>query len=68
MSKTLLINACVRPESRTLVLAKHALDRIGGEIVEINLEQENIQPLNYELMQQRDALLEAKDHGADMLK
>ena len=44
--KTLFVNACVRPESRTKILADHLLDKLGGEIEEVNLEKENIQPLN----------------------
>ena len=63
--KTLFVNACVRPESRTMVLAKHVLDKIGGEMEEVNLEKEKIQPLNYETMQQRDALLHAEEKGAE---
>jgi len=66
--KTLFVNACVRPESRTLKLAKHVLEKLGGEYAEVNLEKENIQPLNLETLQQRDALLNAKDFDAPMLK
>ena len=28
---TLFINSCVREESRTLILAKHLLKKLGGE-------------------------------------
>lgn len=65
--KTLFVNACVRPESRTLKLANHVLNKLG-DYTEVNLEKENIQPLNLETMQQRDALLKAKDFDAPMLK
>ena len=66
--KTLFVNACVRPESRTLKLAKHVLEKLGNEYTEVNLEKENIQPLNLDTLQQRDALLNAKDFDAPMLK
>ncbi len=68
MSNILFVNACVRPESRTLRLAKHVLSKLDGEVQEVNLEKENIQPLNLETLQQRDALLNAKDYDAPMLK
>ena len=65
---TLFVNACVRPESRTLKLAQHVLNKLGNEYTEVNLEKENIQPLNLDTLQQRDALLNAKDFDAPMLK
>lgn len=68
MSKILFVNACVRPESRTLKLAHHVLEKLGGSFDEVNLEKENIQPLNLERLEQRDALLQAKDYDAEMLK
>ena len=58
MKKTLFINACVRPESRTRMLAQHALDRMGGEITEVDLGKENIEPLRLELLELRNALQE----------
>ncbi|MBQ7223746.1 MAG: NAD(P)H-dependent oxidoreductase [Erysipelotrichaceae bacterium] len=52
--KVLFVNACVRPDSRTRQLAQYYLDRMQGEIEEINLERENIQPLNSHTLAQRD--------------
>ena len=37
----LFINACVRPESRTAELTRHPLDRLDGEITEVDLYKEN---------------------------
>ena len=34
----LFINACVRRQSRTLILAKRLLDTLDGEIKEVRLE------------------------------
>ena len=42
MEKILFINACVRENSRTLELARCILDKLNGEMGEINLEQENL--------------------------
>ena len=66
--KTLFVNACVRPESRTLKLAKHVLEKLGNDYTEVNLEKENIQPLNLETLQQRDVLLKEQKFDAPMLK
>ena len=53
----LFINACVRKDSRTLVLAKNVMKDMSGEIVELNLNSENIELLNTELLEKRDSLL-----------
>lgn len=39
MGKILFVNACVRPESRTMILAKHVLSKLDGVIEEVNLER-----------------------------
>lgn len=57
MMSILFINACVRENSRTLVLARHILKDMPGEIVEVNLNQEAITPLNRELLEKREVLL-----------
>ena len=63
MEKTLLIDACVRPESRTRLLAQRVLNRLDGKLETVNLERENIQPLNYERMLARDEAV--KNEGGD---
>lgn len=55
--KTLFVNACVRKESRTLELAKYLLNRLEGEVTQINLQQENIEPLKEETLAKREELL-----------
>lgn len=67
MDKILFINACVREGSRTLALAREVLSRLEGRVEEVNLEKENIPPLNGELLAKRDKLLAAKDYGDEML-
>ncbi|MBE7019226.1 MAG: ACP phosphodiesterase [Ruminococcaceae bacterium] len=44
-NKILLINACVRPQSRTTELSWHLLNRLDGEITEVNLYKEGLLPL-----------------------
>ena len=44
-NKILFINACVRPESRTRELSRHLINRLDGEITEVNLYKEDLLPL-----------------------
>lgn len=53
----LFINACVRENSRTLVLAKNILSNMSGDITEIALDRENLVPLNRELLRKREQLI-----------
>ena len=53
----LFINACVRDASRTLVLAKHVMKNMSGEITEVNLNLEDIAPLGAESLEYRERLL-----------
>ena len=46
MEKILFINACIRPNSRTLELANHVLNTLSGEICEVKLYDEDLAPLN----------------------
>ena len=51
--KILFINACVRPESRTMKLSRHLLNRLDGEITEIDLYKEELLPLYNEGIEKR---------------
>ena len=53
----LFINACVRENSRTLVLAKNIIKNMTGEITEVDLSLENIEALNAELLEKRERLI-----------
>ncbi len=55
MEKILLINACVRPDSRTYELTRHVLSKLDGQVEEVRLYDEQIAPLDAEGMQQRDS-------------
>ena len=67
MDKILFINACIRPDSRTLNLAKHLLAKLNGEIQEVNLEKEAIPALNAESLKYRQELLAAEQFDDPML-
>lgn len=68
MKKTLFINACVRPESRTRILAQHVLDKIGGDIQEVDLTKENIKSLDLEGIETRDSYSRKEDFSHEIFK
>ena len=53
----LFINACVRENSRTLVLAKSVMKDMQGGIAELDLRSENIEPLDEDLLEKRESLV-----------
>ncbi len=57
MDKILFINACVRPESRTHMLAKDVLNRLDGEIEEVHLIDEELPHLTNELIELRGDIM-----------
>ena len=54
MKKILFVNACVREDSRTLLLARHYLSHLDGEIEEVDLAKEDVRPLNRETLKARE--------------
>ena len=54
---TLFINACVRPASRTLRLARRVLGHLGGAGTELDLQREGLSPLTAETLRARDDVL-----------
>ena len=60
MSKILFVNACVRPNSRTLDLAKYVISKLSGEIEEVKLYNEKLSPLSLEEMTIRDESAKSK--------
>ena len=60
MSKILFVNACVRPNSRTLDLAKYVISKLSGEIEEVKLYNEKLSPLSLEEMAIRDESAKSK--------
>lgn len=68
MDNILFINSCIRPESRTLILAKHLLSQIEGQVEEVNLEVEAIPALTGESLKYRSDLLAAGTFDDPMLR
>lgn len=64
MGPILFVNACVRPQSRTLRLARRVLEKLGGTVEEVDLSREPVRPLDLETLRERDALLAREDYGA----
>ena len=54
MKNILFVNACVRPESRTVELAKSVLCKLDGNAQQINLYEVSLAPLDLSGMQKRD--------------
>ena len=68
MKNILFVNACVRPESRTKMLAEYLMEKLEGEVTVVDLEKENIQPLDEQSRQLRDQILDNQDWSHPMLK
>lgn len=68
MEKILFINACVRPQSRTMELARRVLSHLDGRVEEVNLQQEAITPHTWARLQRRDAMLAAGDFSDPMFR
>ena len=68
MENILFINACVRERSRTLSLAQYILDKLNGEICEINLEQENLKPLDGNMLEKRERLAAENNFSDEMFR
>lgn len=52
--KILFVNACVRTDSRTLELSHHLLDKLEGNVTEVNLYKEKLLPLDEEGLRERE--------------
>lgn len=63
MDKVLFINACIRPNSRTLDLAKYALSKISGSLEEVKLYEEELSPLDLNEIELRDRASKLKDYS-----
>lgn len=53
----LFINACVRENSRTKRLADRVIAGLDGDVTELRLEDEALQPLDHDLLMERDRLI-----------
>ena len=64
----LLLNACVREDSRTLRLANRVLTHLKGDLTEIVPEREGLLPLTGETLARREAALNRGDTDAPLLR
>lgn len=64
----LFINACVREQSRTLRIAREILKEYDDEFLELDLNEENVQPLSRWRLMRRDRLLGAGKLDAPMFR
>ena len=55
--KILLINACVREESRTKRLADHFIDKLGGSVREIRVWEQKYPIVDRDFLKMRDSLI-----------
>ncbi|MCR4686225.1 MAG: NAD(P)H-dependent oxidoreductase [Lachnospiraceae bacterium] len=62
----LFVNACVRKESRTLILAKRLLDKLDGEIKEVKLESVDFPVVDEDFINRRDKLKNAGKYDDPM--
>lgn len=61
----LLVNACVRGESRTRHLAEKLLEKIGGDRVEVRLEDVAFPKTDEAFLKKRDSLIATRQFGDD---
>ena len=61
--KILFVNACVREESRTLRLARHLLEKLDGQVEEVDLNEEKLCALDGQRLEKRMALQGAGDYS-----
>ena len=64
----LFINACVRENSRTLILAKSIMKDMVGDVTEVKLDLENIEPLNGKSLEKREGLVHAGKYDDPMFR
>ena len=68
MKNILYVNSTVRKESRTDELARHLLNQMKGNITEIKLEEEHIEPLNSITLFERNSIIKNNDYTNEKLK
>ncbi|MBQ3425614.1 MAG: NAD(P)H-dependent oxidoreductase [Clostridia bacterium] len=64
----LFINACARPQSRTLALAKKAVRMIGERSETVELYKENIMPLDFAALSKRDNYVQQVDYSDEVFR
>lgn len=67
MNRILFVNGCVRPDSRTLELARAALDQMEGTVQELCLCEDGPQPLDWKDLCLREELVASGKYDHPML-
>lgn len=62
----LYVNACVRKESRTNILAQYILNKLDGNIEEIKLDNIGLLPLNSDRLNERERLVKIGNYNHSM--
>ena len=68
MESILFVNSCVRPESRTRMLADHVLSLLSGRVETVDLNTEHIPLLDGPELAQRNGHLSRGEYDAPMLR
>ena len=68
MEKILFVNACIKPDSRTLMLAKHVLGALTGEVEEVKLYDQELLPLTLKELEVRDSAAKSRDFSDELFK
>ena len=66
MEKILFINACIRPNSRTLELANCVLTQLVGTVEEVKLYEQELLPLALKEIETRDKSAKNKDFSDEV--
>ena len=61
MDKVLFLNACIRPCSRTMELAATLLQKLGGQVEEVRLNEISMSALDFQGMEKRAQAAREKD-------
>lgn len=64
----LYVNSCVRTDSRTDRIARELLKKLGGEVTELYLPGEDLQPLSREALDCRTRLIGQGDYADAMFR
>lgn len=68
MSEILYVNACVRPNSRTKRLADCVVEKLGGEVKEVNLYDLGLSPLDMDAMDKREKASRCREFSDSAFK
>ena len=64
----LFINACARPQSRTLALAEKVVSKISGDVEILDLYEDTPAPLDNAALERRDGCISRGDFSDPMLR